>query len=137
MTVADATLYSSLASALDTTTSQIQLTEQQMATGKSVNHPSDDPTAYAQTELLEQQQSAITNDVALATQAQSQLTTINGALSQASDILNSAIQNATQGADGTINATQMSALGEAVTGLLTQLVGIGNTQYAGAYVFGG
>jgi flagellin-like hook-associated protein FlgL len=63
-----------------------------MATGKSVNQPSDDPTAYAQTELLEQQQSAITNDVALATQAQSQLTTINGALSQASDILNSAIR---------------------------------------------
>jgi flagellar hook-associated protein 3 FlgL len=31
----------------------------------------------------------------------------------------------------------MSALGQAVNGLLNQLIGIGNTQYAGAYVFAG
>jgi flagellar hook-associated protein 3 FlgL len=137
MPVSDISLFNSLTAALDQTSSQLQTTEQQVATGKLVNQPSDDPVAYAQTELLAGQQAATTNDVSLANQAQSRLTTIDAALSQISYALDSAIQQAAQGADGSINPTQMAALGQAVNGLLSQVIGIANTQYAGAYVFSG
>ena len=63
MSVADLTLFNGLASSLDNTTSAMQTLAQQLGTGKRVNQPSDDPTAFASSELLSQQQSVVTNDV--------------------------------------------------------------------------
>jgi flagellar hook-associated protein 3 FlgL len=137
MIVSDITLFNTLTTALDQTANQIQLTEQQLATGQRVNQPSDDPAAYAQTEVLSQQSSAITNDVSVATQAQNQLSTIDSALSSAGNALDSAVQLATQGADATVSTSQMADLGQEVNGLLAQMIGIANTQYDGAYVFSG
>jgi flagellar hook-associated protein 3 FlgL len=137
MIVSDITLFNTLSTALDQTANQIQVTEQQLATGQRVNQPSDDPAAYAQTEVLSQQSSAITNDVSVATQAQSQLSTIDSALSSTGNALDSAVQLATQGADATISTSQMADLGQEVNGLLAQVIGIANTQYDGAYVFSG
>jgi flagellar hook-associated protein 3 FlgL len=137
MIVSDITLFNTLTTALDQTANQIQLSEQQLATGRSVNQPSDDPAAYAQTEVLSQQSSAITNDVSIATQAQNQLSTIDGALASAGNALDSAVQLATQGADATISTSQMADLGQEVNGLLEQVIGSSNTQYNGAYVFSG
>jgi flagellar hook-associated protein 3 FlgL len=137
MIVSDISLFSGLTTALDATASQLQLTEQQLSTGRSVNQPSDDPAAYAQTELLSQQSSAITNDIAIANQAQSQLSTVDNALSDVSNALDSAVQLATQGADGSISTSQMTDLGQEAQGLLAQTVESANTQYNGAYVFGG
>jgi flagellar hook-associated protein 3 FlgL len=137
MIVSDITLFNTLSTALDQTANQIQVTEQQLATGQRVNQPSDDPAAYAQTEVLSQQSSAITNDVSVATQAQSQLSTIDSALSSTGNALDSAVQLATQGADATVSTSQMADLGQEVNGLLAQVIGIANTQYDGAYVFSG
>lgn len=137
MVVSDISLFNYLTSALDNTSSQLQLTEQQTATGLRVNQPSDDPAAYAEAKLLSQQESAANNDISVASQAQDQLSTIDNALSGVTNALDSAIQQATQGADSTISTTQMAALGQAVTGLLAQVIGVGNTRYNGAYVFGG
>jgi flagellar hook-associated protein 3 FlgL len=137
MTISDISLFSSLASALDNTASELQLTEQQISTGKSVNQPSDNPAAFAESELLTEQQSAVTNDVSIATQAQNQLSTTGSALTSTANALDSAIQLATQGADSTLNASQMQALGATVSGLLSQVIGLANTQYDGAYVFSG
>jgi flagellar hook-associated protein 3 FlgL len=137
MVVSNISLFNTLTSALDQTANQIQLSEQQLATDQRVSQPSDDPAAYAQTEVLSQQSSAITNDVSIATQAQSQLSTIDGTLSSAGNLLDSAVQLATQGADSTVSTSQMADLGQEVNGLLTQMIGMGNTQYDGAYVFSG
>ncbi|HJU09814.1 MAG TPA: hypothetical protein VJ728_03005 [Candidatus Binataceae bacterium] len=137
MVVSDISLFNYLTSALDNTSSQLQLTEQQTATGLRVNQPSDDPAAYAEAKLLSQQESATNSDISVASQAQDQLSTIDNALSGVTNALDSAIQQATQGADSTISTTQMAALGQAVTGLLAQVIGVGNTRYNGAYVFGG
>jgi flagellar hook-associated protein 3 FlgL len=137
MTISDLTLFNTLSSALDNTTSNIQALEQQLATGKMVNEPSDNPAAFAQAELLAQQQSAITNDVSIASLAQNQLTATDGALSSVNDALDTAIQDATEGSDGTLNASEMASIGQAVGGLLTQVIGSANFQYGSTYVFAG
>ena len=137
MIVSNITLFDTLTAALDGTASQIQLTEQQLATGRRVNQPSDDPAAYAQAEVLSQQSSAITNDVSIANQVQSQLSTADNVLSSASNALDSAVQLATQGADATISTSQMADLGQQVNALLSQIISLANSQYNGAYVFSG
>ena len=137
MIVSDITLFDTLTAALDGTASQIRLTEQQLATGRRVNQPSEDPAAYAQAEVLSQQSSAITNDVSIANQVQSQLSTVDNALSGASNALDSAVQLATQGADATISTSQMADLGQQVNALRSQMISLANSQYNDAYVFSG
>lgn len=137
MPVADLTLYNSLAYALDQTTANLQQLEVQMASGKTVNAPSDDPVAFAQSQLLNVQQSAISNDVTIAQQANAKLTTIDGTLSTVADAINSAIANATEGADSSMNASQMATLAQTVQSTLNQVMGSANMQYGGVYVFAG
>ncbi|HLW72255.1 MAG TPA: hypothetical protein VKS22_16715 [Candidatus Binataceae bacterium] len=137
MPVSDLSLFNSLGFALDNTTSGLQTLEQQLATGKQVNQPSDNPSAFAQGELYATKQSAVTNDVSIATLAQGQLSTADNALASVNTALDTAIQDATQGSDGTLNAGQLSAIGQAVGGLLTQVIGAANTQYGASYIFGG
>ena len=93
--------------------------------------------AFAQSELLSQQQVVVTNDVAIAGSAQAQLNSMDGALSATGDALTTAIQDATEGANGTLTAAQMVSIGQAVGGLINQVISAANFQYGGAYVFGG
>ena len=137
MGISDLSLFNSLSLSLDNTTSNLQALEQQLGTGKRVNQPSDNPAAFAQGELLAAQQSAVTNDVSIASMAQTQLTATDGALSTVNNALDTAVQDATQGADGTLNASQMASIGQAVAGLLTQVIGAANFQYGESYIFGG
>jgi flagellar hook-associated protein 3 FlgL len=137
VSIPDISLFSQLSSSLDNTLSNLQTVEQQLGTGKSVIEPSDNPVAYAGAELLTTQQSAVSNDLSLAQQTQGRLTTLDNTLSTVTDEINSALDSATQGADGSISAAQMQTLGTQVQSILTQVIGAGNTQYEGAYVFAG
>jgi flagellar hook-associated protein 3 FlgL len=137
VSVPDITLFSQLSSSLDQTLSNIQNVEQQLGTGKSVIEPSDNPVAYAGAQLLNTQQSAVSNDLSLAQQSQGQLNTIGNTLSSVTNAVDTAISAATQGADGSLSAAQMSTLGTEAQSILTQVIGSANMQYEGAYVFGG
>jgi flagellar hook-associated protein 3 FlgL len=137
MPVADLTLYNSMAYALDQTTGNLQQLEVQMTSGKKVNAPSDDPVALAQSQLLNDEQSAVSNDVTVAQQANAKLTTIDGTLATVADAINSAISNATEGADSSVNTAQMATLAQTVQNTLNQVIGSANMQYGGVYVFAG
>jgi flagellar hook-associated protein 3 FlgL len=137
MTVADLTLFDTLSFSLDSVASSLQQTEIQLATGRRVNSPSDDPVAYGESVILNAQQSALNNDVNLAQQIQGKLNTADATLSSAANAIESALAVATQGADATISASQMATLAKQVNGQLAQLIEAANLQYGGAYVFGG
>jgi flagellar hook-associated protein 3 FlgL len=137
MAISDLSLFNSMAYALDQTTSNIQTVEQQLATGKQVVEPSDNLVNYGEAQLLSSRASAVSNDINTATRIQGSLTTADNTLSSVSNWLNSAISIATQGANGTVSTAQMSTLGGQVQSILQQVIGAGNTQYAGTYLFGG
>jgi hypothetical protein len=65
---------------------------------------------YAGAQLLNTQQSAVSNDLSLAQQSQGRLSTIDNTLSTVADAINSAITTATQGADGSVSTSQMATL---------------------------
>jgi flagellar hook-associated protein 3 FlgL len=137
MTIADLTLFGGLATALDSVGSDLVQTQSELATGKSVLKPSDNPAAFAEGQALAQQQSALTNDVALATAAQSSLAVADNALSNAGNALETAVQQATEGSNGTISGAQMTTLGQTVAGLIAQVIAAGNVQYGGSFIFAG
>ena len=126
-----------LANALNLVTSNLQQIQEQLATGKRVSVPSDDPVAYAEASALNAEQSAASNDSTLGSQIQGRLNTMDGAFTSAVNAINSAIQTATQGASGTVNASQMATLATQAQGTLQELIAAGNQQYLNAYVFGG
>jgi len=137
MNIPDLLQFNSIASSLDTVSGNLQRVQEQLATGKRVAVASDDPAAFAQAANLNSQQNAITNDISLGSQIQARLNTIDGALADAGNAITSAIASATQGADASVNTTQMATIGTQVQAALQQLVSSANLQYSGAYVFGG
>jgi flagellar hook-associated protein 3 FlgL len=137
MTIADLSLFSSLGSSLDSTEGNIQEIETELATGKDVNQPSDNPTAYASAQVMNAEQSAISNDLLLGQQVQSQLNTASSALSNVSDAIDSAMSIATEGSNGGIGISAMQALGSQVQSIQQEVIGAANSQYGGVYLFGG
>ncbi len=137
MSVSDLVLYDSLANSIDTAASNLNVAQQQLATGKQVVEPSDNPAAFAQADLLQASESATSNDGTLAGLVQNSLNVADSALSQASAAITSAIASATEGAGGTVNASQMATIGQTVQGQLAELIQSANTNYAGVYLFAG
>ena len=109
----------------------------EIATGKRVNVPSDDPTAAAL--LVENNDQATFNQGYLQS-----LSTIQGQLSTADSTLASvvtALQQATtlgiEGANGTLSDADRAAITNQLQGIQSQLLSLANTSYQGVYLFGG
>jgi flagellar hook-associated protein 3 FlgL len=126
-----------LLAALNQTQLQAQEAALQISSGKSVNEPSDNPTAAAL--LVENNDEATFNTGYL-----QNLTTINGQLSSADSTLSSvgsALQQAlslgVEGANGTLSDADRAAIAEQLQGIQSQIISLANTSYQGLYLFGG
>jgi flagellar hook-associated protein 3 FlgL len=110
---------------------------QQVATGKSVSQPSDNPVASA--EMV--QNSIQTADVDQYTQnVSSLLSTVQSAGSALSSVatqLTQAVSLGTEGANGTNSSSDLQSLATEVQSILSNVVGLANTSVAGNYLFGG
>jgi flagellar hook-associated protein 3 FlgL len=110
---------------------------EQLATGKSVNVPSDNPSASAQMV----QNTIETGDVDQYTQnvstVLSTVQTASSILSSVSTSLAQAVSVGTQGANGTTSTANLQALAAQVQSILTGVVAQANTSFGGSYLFGG
>lgn len=137
MRIATSTIYDNQTASIDNLVAQQQQYGAELSSGKHLNAPSDDPTQISQ-DLSVRTSIAQENQAAQNIQnASSQLTTVDGALSSLSDIMQSARSLAVQAGAGVINASQRQALANQVDGLLQATIGLANTKYAGKYVFAG
>ena len=109
----------------------------EISTGRSVNQPSDNPTAAA---LL-----VVNNDEATFNSGYLQsLDAVQGQLSTADSTLSSvvtALQQATslgiEAANGTLSDAGRAAIATELQGIQSQLVSLGNTSYQGRFIFAG
>ena len=137
MRIATSTIYDNQTTSIDNLVAQQQQYGAQLSSGKRLNAPSDDPTEISQ-DLSVRTSIAQENQATQNIQnASSQLTTVDGALSSVSDIMQSARSIAVQAGAGFINTSQRQALANQVDGLLQETIGLANTKYAGKYVFAG
>ena len=137
MRVTSKMLTGSLLNNLNKNLNQLQVYENQVSSSVRVTKPSDDPIAAAKilkanSALNSQEQYDRNMEM-----ASGWLTTVDGALASVDDILLRARDAANSGSTGTTTDGSMQALADEVDGMIAELVGVANTDYAGRYIFGG
>jgi flagellar hook-associated protein 3 FlgL len=111
--------------------------QQQLATGKKINRPSDDPTATDRAMLLRgtlKQQEQYQENIR---DAGTWLTITDGSLDEAYSVMNRARELAVRGANDTNQDDERAAMAEEVKQLREQLQVIANGEINGRFVFGG
>ncbi|MFV9510517.1 flagellar hook-associated protein FlgL [Tepidibacillus sp. LV47] len=137
MRVTQGMLNNQLLRNLNMNLSRLEVLQNQMATGKRINKPSDDPVGLSfalryRSELVANEQYQRNVDSAI-----SWLEYTDKLISETNDVLQKARELAVQGANGTNSDESMEALAMEVEQLYEQLVNIGNSQFNGKYVFNG
>jgi flagellar hook-associated protein 3 FlgL len=129
--------YPDLLADVAATQQEINTDEEQIASGLSVNEPSDNPAAAA--ELVQN-----ADQTSQADQFQRSIGSVQGEIQNADSTLNSvitalqqAIDLGVEGANGTVNASDRQAIVTQVQGIQNQLLSLANLSYQGNYVFGG
>jgi len=111
--------------------------QQQLATGKVLNKPSDDPVNITKDLSLRTSLAEAGRYLKTVDDASGWLQNTEGALAAAESILQRARELAVQGANGALDNDSRQALTTEANELLKELVNIGNTNYDGRYIFGG
>jgi flagellar hook-associated protein 3 FlgL len=112
-------------------------TEVQISSGSRINQPSDNPAAVGDVLQLESYLSGATQVANNLSAVNGEVNTAEGALQNASQLLQQVQTIAVQGASSTTSATTRTELSNQVGQILQQLVSVANTSYNGKYLFAG
>lgn len=123
--------------ALNQNTVQEQTYSTQMSSGVTVNNLSDNPLAAGQDYLLRTGQSVNDNFVQTAGGVESMLQVTDTALSSVVTQVTQAITLATSGNNGTLNASNLQAVANQLSGIRSEVLGLANTSYQGQFLFAG
>lgn len=115
----------------------LQTALQQVSTGKSVNVPSDDPSAAARMVQNTLETSNVDQYTQNVTGTLSQVQTADSALSSVVTLLTKAVTLGTEGANGTNNSSDLQSIATQVQGILSSVVSQANLTYQGSYLFSG
>ncbi|MGA7523819.1 MAG: flagellin [Acidobacteriaceae bacterium] len=121
---------------LNQTQASLQNTLTQLSSGSRINSGADDPAGLAIANGLEANSAALTQSSSNASEGVGFLQVADGALSQVTSLLTSAVTLATEAGGGTLSSSQMSAADQEYQDILTQIGTIGSTtEYNGITVF--
>jgi len=121
---------------IDSNLTNLNKVQQELATGRQINQPSDDPAGTAEAMSIGQSMVENKQYQRNVTAAQSVLSTTSGALATVSNIMLTARQIASQGANST-DSSNYQALAQQIDALTSRLVSVSNTTVGGKYVFSG
>jgi flagellin len=123
-------------SALATTQSNLNTTLEQLATGQRINSGSDDPAGLAIANGLSANIAALNQSIQNANDGVGSLQVADGALSQVTSLLNTAVTIATEASSGTVSSAQRTSLDSEYQQILSEINRIGSsTSYNGTSVF--
>jgi flagellar hook-associated protein 3 FlgL len=111
--------------------------QEQLATGKRMHRPSDDPPNLPSVLGMRDALNAVQQYARNLQDTKTLLDAGQRALQDAVQVLHRLRELALQGANGTLSASDLQALAKEVRELGGELVSLGNTQVAGKYIFGG
>ena len=113
-------------------------TQQELATGKQINSPADNPVGAGQAALLQSDLSQLGQYASNQKQASQLLGNSSATLTQMLNILQSVNTTLVQAGNGTLSAANRSALATQLQQQFSALVGLANTgDGQGGYLFGG
>lgn len=111
--------------------------QSQLATGKKIQVPSDDPVVAARALKLRTDVAEIDQYKKNVKDAQSWLDMTEDALANIGDVLQRTRELTVQGANGTTTPDDTKKINEEVKQLRSQMLQLGNSTYAGRYIFSG
>jgi len=126
-----------LLSAIAQTQQQINSDLEQIASGQSVNRPSDDPASAAMLVRNSAKTSETDQFLRSASGLSGEMQNADSALSSVVTILQRAMSLGVEGANGTTNASDRAALAAEVQGIQSEMVNLANLSYQGNFVFAG
>jgi len=137
MRVTNQMIAQTLINNINTNSQKIQDYQNQISSAKRINRPSDDPVGTARllntkSAILEQDQ--YSNNIQ---DAVGWLDNADSTLDSATEILQRCRELAVAGSTATATSDGMAAMADEVNEMIAHLVQLGNTEYAGRYVFGG
>lgn len=119
------------------TQQQLNQADQQIASGRTINQPSDNPAGMAALILNHAVQSQTDTFTTNVSNLQDRLQTADSALSSAVTAVNQAISLGVEAGNSTLSNIDRQAIVSQLSGIQQQLVSIANTAYGGTYLFGG
>lgn len=123
---------------INTNLGRLEKLQQQMSTGKKIQAPSDDPIVAARALKLRTDVSEIEQYKKNVEDAMSWLDVTETAIASLSDIVQRARELAVQASnDGVLAEEDRLSIKAEISQLKSSLIEIGNTAYAGRYIFGG
>lgn len=133
----DPNLAPDLLNAIEVSLAQQNTAIQQLSSGRSVNAPSDNPSATAA--LILNQTQAGQNDTFQRNinSLQGMFQTADSTLSSAVQLMTKAISLGTEGANGTLTSSDRQAIAGELQGIQNEMLGLANTSYQGEYLFSG
>ncbi len=137
MRVTDSFRFQTYTATLSTLESQMDMLTNQIASGKKVLAPSDDPASYAQNMQITAEQSQNTQYASNLNSLQANGAYYQTSLNSMGDILTTVQQLAVQMSSSTVDASSRTAAVNQVDGYIQQLVALGNTKVGDTYIFGG
>ena len=137
MRISNRTIYQNINLHLSNLTEELKNIQEQIATGKRINKPSDDPIATTQALRLRKVLSQIDQYGENIEHGSSWLKVTDVALGTIDQLISQTIDIAYQMSVGTGTAAERQSLAPQIQRLLEQCIQIGNTQLNGRYIFSG
>jgi flagellar hook-associated protein 3 FlgL len=133
----DPNLSSELLAAIETSDQQQNTAVEQLASGRTVNSPSDNPAATVAVILNHAQASQDDTFLRNVDNLQGMYQTADSTLSSAVQLMTQAISLGTEAANGTLTSSNRQSIANQMQGIMNQMVGLANTSYQGEYLFSG
>lgn len=133
----DPNILPDLLSGLNETRQQLNTADAELASGRSINEPSDNPAGTAALVLNHAQQSQTDTFQQNITDLQSKMQIADSALSSAETAIQQAISVGVEAGNSTLSDQDRQAIAQQLSGIQQQLVGIANSTAGGTYLFGG
>lgn len=111
--------------------------QEQLSTGKSINHPTDNPVGFSQVMQLSNAIDANTQYKSNTQSATNWLNSTDSALQEAEAVMTRVRQLTVQASNDTLTQSDRSAIADEVDQLNQQMQQIGNSQLNGEYIFAG
>jgi flagellar hook-associated protein 3 FlgL len=137
MRVSEQMIYNSLIDYMQKNTEALLQPQQEIASGKKINRPSDDPLGFTKVVSLNAMKGNLNQYLRNQNVAQSFMEATNSALDQASKILSDIKKVALDQASGNSNPQSQQYDSTLLAGDLKSLLEVANTSFQGEYLFGG
>ncbi len=137
MRVTESLKFATVTSQLGQLREQYMRASQQATSGKRVNAPSDDPVAAAEDARIQASLSQTEAYRKTITSAQGNAQLAESSLDSAGQLMQSALEIAMSGANGSNSPDQLQTLATEANQLVDQMISVGNTKGSQGYLFGG